>query len=90
MVLQIGPLEGHVHGPDVQGVDGFDRAEVEGGETGVEEAEQLIESFKDPDINIDLDEVMDELLEEGIDKFIKPFESLMSSLEAKVKQLAAV
>ena len=46
--------------------------------------------LKDPDVNIDLDEVMNQLLEEGIDKFIKPFESLMSSLEAKVKQLAAV
>ena len=33
---------------------------------------------------------MDALLEEGIDKFIKPFESLMSSLESKVEQLAAV
>jgi transaldolase len=33
---------------------------------------------------------MDELLDEGIDKFIKPFESLMSSLETKVKKLAAV
>ena len=59
-------------------------------ETGVAEAEQLIESLQDSDLNIDLDEVMDELLEEGIDKFIKPFESLMSSLTAKVNQLAAV
>ncbi len=59
-------------------------------ETGVEEAYNTIASLKDPDVNIDLDEVMDELLEEGIDKFIKPFESLMSSLETKVNQLAAV
>ncbi|WP_036478160.1 transaldolase [Myxosarcina sp. GI1] len=59
-------------------------------ETKVEEAHQVIETLKDPDVNIDLDTVMDELLEEGIDKFIKPFESLMSSLETKVKQLAAV
>ena len=59
-------------------------------ETGVEEAYQLMESLKDPDINIDLDEVMDELLVDGIDKFVKPFESLMESLEGKVKQLAPV
>lgn len=59
-------------------------------ETGVEEAYQLMENLKDPDINLDLDQVMQELLEEGIDKFIKPYESLLSSLEEKVKQLAAV
>ena len=59
-------------------------------ETGVEAAYSAIASLKDPDVNIDLDEVMSELLEEGIDKFIKPFESLMSSLENKVNQLAAV
>lgn len=59
-------------------------------ETGVEEAYKLIESLKDPDIDINLDQVMDELLSDGIDKFVKPFESLMSSLEDKVKHLAAV
>lgn len=59
-------------------------------ETGVEEAYKLIESLKDPDININLDEVMDELLVEGIDKFVKPFQSLMDSLEEKVKKLSPV
>ncbi|ARV62164.1 transaldolase [Nostocales cyanobacterium HT-58-2] len=59
-------------------------------ETGVEEAYQLIESLKDPDINIDINKVMDELLVDGIDKFVKPFESLMSSLETKVRQLSPV
>ncbi|MBW4594750.1 MAG: transaldolase [Brasilonema angustatum HA4187-MV1] len=59
-------------------------------ETGTEEAYQLIESLKDPDINIDINKVMDELLVEGIDKFVKPFESLMNSLESKVKQLSPV
>ncbi len=59
-------------------------------ETSVEEAYSAIDSLKDPEVNINLDEVMDELLEEGIDKFIKPFESLMSSLETKVERLAAV
>ncbi|MBH8552018.1 transaldolase [Nostocaceae cyanobacterium CENA357] len=58
--------------------------------TNVEEAYQLIESLKDPDINIDIDVVMEELLVEGIDKFIKPFESLMNSLENKVKLLSPV
>jgi transaldolase len=59
-------------------------------ESHVDEAYRLIESLKDPDVNIDLDRVMDELLAEGIDKFIQPFESLMQSLENKVKQLATV
>ncbi|MGV2827592.1 transaldolase family protein [Myxosarcina sp. GI1(2024)] len=59
-------------------------------ETNLDEAHRVIETLKDPDVNIDLDKVMDELLAEGIDKFIKPFESLMSALESKVKQLAAV
>ncbi|KZL49087.1 transaldolase [Nodularia spumigena CS-591/12] len=59
-------------------------------ETGVEEAYQLMESLKDPDINIDLNVVMEELLVEGIDKFVKPYESLMNSLENKVKLLSPV
>jgi transaldolase len=59
-------------------------------ETGVEEAYKLIESLKDPDININLDEVMDELLIEGIDKFVQPFNSLMESLEQKINQLTPV
>lgn len=59
-------------------------------ETGIPEAYQLIESLKAPDINIDINAVMDELLIEGIDKFIKPYQSLMNSLEGKVKQLSPV
>lgn len=59
-------------------------------ETGVEEAYNLLDSLKDPDININLDEVMDELLVDGIDKFIKPYQALMQSLEDKVNRLAAV
>ncbi|NEO53478.1 MAG: transaldolase [Okeania sp. SIO3B5] len=59
-------------------------------ETNIEEAIQLIESLKDPDINININHVMDELLAEGIDKFIKPFSSLINSLEEKVKKLAPV
>jgi transaldolase len=59
-------------------------------ESDIEAAYNIIKSFESADVNININEVMDELLEEGIDKFIKPFESLMASLEAKVKQLAAV
>ena len=59
-------------------------------ESNVDAAYQVINSLKDEDVAIDINEVMDELLEEGIDKFIKPFESLMSSLETKVQQLATV
>ncbi|MBD2388397.1 transaldolase [Cylindrospermum sp. FACHB-282] len=59
-------------------------------ETRTQEAYRLIESLKDPDINIDIDAVMDELLIEGIDKFIKPFQSLMNSLESKIKVLSPV
>lgn len=58
-------------------------------ETNVEAAKQLLASLQEPDINIDLNEVMQELLEEGIDKFVQPFDSLQQTLEAKVKQLAA-
>jgi len=59
-------------------------------ETDIEACYQLMENLKDPDVNIDLDQVMAELLAEGIDKFVKPYESLLSSLDNKVKQLAAV
>jgi transaldolase len=59
-------------------------------ETDLDAAHKVIDGLKDEAVDIDLDKVMDDLLDEGIDKFIKPFESLMSSLEDKVKQLAAV
>ncbi|MBE9229673.1 transaldolase [Phormidium sp. LEGE 05292] len=59
-------------------------------ESKVEEAYSLIENLKDPDIDIDINQVMDELLTEGIEKFVQPFQSLMDSLETKVKQLEPV
>ncbi len=59
-------------------------------ETNVEEAYQLIDSLNDPEIEVNLDQVMDELLTEGIDKFVKPFTSLMNSLEEKVQKLSPV
>jgi len=33
---------------------------------------------------------MDELLTDGIDKFVKPFQSLMTSMESKVTQLSPI
>jgi transaldolase len=59
-------------------------------DTGIDEAYQLIDSLKGPDININIDTVMDELLTDGIEKFVKPFESLMNSLEDKIKLLSPV
>ena len=59
-------------------------------ESDVDQAYNLIESLKDPDINIDLDQVMTELLHEGIDKFVQPFHSLMKALEEKINRLSPV
>lgn len=59
-------------------------------EADVDKAHHLMESLKEPDIDINIDEVMEELLLDGIDKFVKPFESLMASLEDKVQKLATV
>jgi transaldolase len=54
-------------------------------ETNVDAAYKAIATL--PEVGINLDNVMAELLEEGIDKFIKPFDSLIGSLEEKIKQL---
>lgn len=59
-------------------------------ETDVRAAENALASLGSPDVGIDLDAVMAELLEEGIEKFIKPYNSLMDSLQTKVDKLAAV
>ncbi len=59
-------------------------------EADVDKAHHLMDSLKEPDIDINIDEVMEELLVDGIDKFVKPFESLMASLEEKVQKLATV
>jgi len=53
----------------------------------VESAYKLINSLSDDDIRINLDAVMDELLEEGIQKFVQPYDSLLQSLESRMKQL---
>lgn len=55
-------------------------------ELDVDQAQQVLATLNE--VGINLDEVMDELLEEGIDKFIKPFDSLMSSLEEKINHLS--
>ena len=57
-------------------------------ESNLDQAHNVIESLKDPDINIDLDEVMVELLDDGIAKFVQPFNSLMASLQEKIDRLA--
>lgn len=54
----------------------------------VASAHKLINSLSDDDIRINLDAVMDELLEEGIQKFVQPYDSLLKSLESRMKQLA--
>ena len=59
-------------------------------EAGVDEAYRLVASLKDSDVNIDLDVVMEELLIDGIDKFVKPFDSLMKSLASKAGSLTFV
>ncbi|MCL2926645.1 MAG: transaldolase [Trichodesmium sp. St16_bin4-tuft] len=59
-------------------------------ETNIEVTKEVMKNLKDPDININIDQVMEELLVEGIDKFIKPFTSLINSLEEKVKKLTPV
>lgn len=56
-------------------------------ETNVDEAYQVFESLKHPDINIDMDQVLDELLKEGIEKFVNPYDSLLESIENQAKQL---
>jgi transaldolase len=57
-------------------------------EQDVESAHKTMDTL--PKVGIDLDAVMDELLEEGIEKFVKPFNSLMDSLDEKVKNLSPV
>ncbi len=56
-------------------------------EEAVEKARTTLNSLGDPDIQIDLDQVMNELIEEGIQKFADPYDELMQSLEEKTHQL---
>jgi transaldolase len=59
-------------------------------ESDVDAAYAAIALLQDPDVNINLDRVMEELLADGIEKFVQPFDSLMTALQSKVDQLAAV
>ncbi len=54
-------------------------------EMDLDDAYQVIQQVAE--IGFDLDQIMLELQVEGVDKFVKPFTSLMNSLENKVKQL---
>ncbi len=54
-------------------------------EMDIDAAFKIIEQVKA--VGLDLDQIMMELQTEGVDKFVKPFASLMVSLENKVKQL---
>jgi transaldolase len=58
--------------------------------TDLTQAYKLLASLGHPEVHIHLQDVMAELLEEGIDKFARPFESLMQSLESKAKRLVPV
>jgi transaldolase len=54
----------------------------------LDQAHNLLNSLADADIGINLDQIMEELLEEGIQKFVQPYDSLLQSLEERMKQLA--
>lgn len=56
----------------------------------LDQAHTVIDSLNDPDVYIDLDQVMADLLEDGIEKFVQPFDSLMGSLQTKAESLTAV
>jgi transaldolase/glucose-6-phosphate isomerase len=56
-------------------------------EAGVDEANAQIEQLAD--LGIDLHQVTDELLAEGVEKFARPFASLMDSIEQKIARLKA-
>jgi transaldolase len=59
-------------------------------EADLDVAHAQIAGLQDPQVGINLDEVMDELLTDGIDKFIQPFDTLMQAIADKGKQLVAV
>ncbi|MCF7805042.1 MAG: transaldolase [Candidatus Marinimicrobia bacterium] len=54
-------------------------------EEGIEESEETLMNMYE--LDIDLDYVTQRLLDEGIQKFIKPFDNLMETLEQKMKEV---
>jgi transaldolase/glucose-6-phosphate isomerase len=54
-------------------------------EAGVDQAAEQIGQLAG--LGIDLDQVTDELLAEGVEKFVRPFASLMDSIEEKIARL---
>jgi transaldolase len=52
-------------------------------EEGIEDAAALLRLLPKPELYIDLNQVSQRLEDEGIDKFNKPYDSLLKSLEAK-------
>ncbi|MEA3401975.1 MAG: transaldolase [Armatimonadota bacterium] len=56
-------------------------------EEGVDEAREVLELL--PEVGIDIDEVTAQLVDEGIEKFNNPFDELMATLEAAVREHAA-
>lgn len=59
-------------------------------ESNVSDAQAAIAALGDPEVNIDLDQVLQDLLEDGIEKFIQPFETLMQAIASKMNSLASV
>jgi transaldolase len=59
-------------------------------EADLDVANAQIAGLNDPEVGIDLDQVMEELLADGIDKFIQPFDTLMQAISDKGKQLVSV
>ncbi len=56
-------------------------------EQGVDKARKVLEML--PEVGIDLLEVTQQLEDEGIEKFVKPFDRLMSALEEKRREALA-
>jgi transaldolase len=50
-------------------------------ELNVEEARGVLERL--PELGISIDDVTQQLVDEGVDKFNKPFDKLMASLEQR-------
>ena len=52
-------------------------------ENGVDEARRMLDKLGD--LGVDIDEVTQQLEDEGVQKFVKPFDSLMETLRIKAR-----